>query len=143
MGKSKAQRMGSTPRAATLSSIRTTVTDGGVRKRGDQKTATHRIEDAIPTKAAGPTPEISHAPLSTKTGEPMLPKTYEQKQTARRCIVVLERANLEIVKRGSEYQLLNADDHAGIIRKYKRNIADCRPDITHQVCIYQTRYLST
>mmetsp|Transcript_10203 Transcript_10203/g.17515 ORF Transcript_10203/g.17515 Transcript_10203/m.17515 type:complete len:329 (+) Transcript_10203:74-1060(+) len=48
--------------------------------------------------------------------------------------VLLEMANLETVKVGKEggYQLLNADDHQNIIRKTKRDLGDCRPDITHQ-----------
>jgi hypothetical protein len=34
---------------------------------------------------------------------------------------------------GYEYQLMNCDDHQNIIRKNGREIADYRPDITHQV----------
>lgn len=31
------------------------------------------------------------------------------------------------------YQLLNCDDHANFLRKHKRDPAQYRPDITHQV----------
>src|SRR5690554_1339016 len=62
-----------------------------------------------------------------------LPKTYQEKENAKRLIVVLEGAQLETVKVGNEFQLLNSDDHANICKKRKRDIADARPDITHQV----------
>ena len=47
-------------------------------------------------------------------------------------IVVLERANLETVKRRNDFELLNSDDHASILRANKRDLNDARPDITHQ-----------
>lgn len=63
----------------------------------------------------------------------------------RRLYVILERACLETYrisggpskgKRGAEgdvkYTLLNCDDHQGILAKTGRDIADARPDITHQ-----------
>merc|ERR1711970_1683000 len=46
--------------------------------------------------------------------------------------IVLENANLEIVKAGKGYELLNCDDHTHILKKHKRDPADARPDITHQ-----------
>ncbi len=68
----------------------------------------------------------------------------------RRLFVVLEQACLEAYrissgnakggKRGKggegdvKYTLLNCDDHQGILAKTGRDIADARPDITHQVC---------
>ena len=45
---------------------------------------------------------------------------------------MIENATLEVVKAGKDHQLLNCDDHQHIIRKAGKNIADCRPDITHQ-----------
>jgi len=69
--------------------------------------------------------------------------------TPRRLFVVLEQACLEAYrvtnsskggrngKPGKEgevkYTLLNCDDHQGILAKTGRDIADARPDITHQV----------
>ncbi|XP_076043031.1 ribosomal RNA small subunit methyltransferase NEP1 [Oratosquilla oratoria] len=50
----------------------------------------------------------------------------------KRLIVVLERANLESVKNGRAYELLNCDDHMGLMKKYKKDPADYRPDILHQ-----------
>lgn len=66
--------------------------------------------------------------------------------THRRLFVILEQACLEAYrvtsggkgKGGREgevkYTLLNCDDHQGILAKTGRDIADARPDITHQVC---------
>ncbi|KAJ7446891.1 Alpha/beta knot methyltransferase [Mycena galericulata] len=64
----------------------------------------------------------------------------------RRLFVILEQACLEAYrisggptkgKRGGaegevKYTLLNCDDHQGILAKTGRDIADARPDITHQ-----------
>ncbi|KAI0753600.1 Nep1-domain-containing protein [Irpex lacteus] len=62
----------------------------------------------------------------------------------RRLFVILEQACLEAYrvstggrsKNGREgdvkYALLNCDDHQGILAKTGRDIADARPDITHQ-----------
>jgi rRNA small subunit pseudouridine methyltransferase Nep1 len=63
----------------------------------------------------------------------------------RRLFVVLEQACLEVYRITSgakgkgaregdvKYTLLNCDDHQGILAKTGRDIADARPDITHQV----------
>ena len=61
----------------------------------------------------------------------------------RRLFVILEQACLEAYRvstagRGKnggdvKYALLNCDDHQGILAKTGRDIADARPDITHQV----------
>lgn len=51
-------------------------------------------------------------------------------------IIVLDNASLETVSLGSSKNsrctLLNCDDHQGLIRKHKVDIANIRPDITHQ-----------
>lgn len=69
---------------------------------------------------------------------PRLPKTKLERETTPRVIVVLDSAPLEIVKVGKgkegKYHLLNSDDHQGLLKKHSRNMADYRPDITHQVC---------
>ena len=54
-----------------------------------------------------------------------------QKQE-KRLIVILESANLETVKAGKGYGLLNVDEHTGILRKLNRDFSTARPDITHQ-----------
>ncbi|XP_035892193.1 ribosomal RNA small subunit methyltransferase NEP1 [Anopheles stephensi] len=50
----------------------------------------------------------------------------------RRLIIVLEGAQLETVKVGQVFELLNCDDHLSIFRKNNRDPGSCRPDITHQ-----------
>ncbi|CAL4067296.1 unnamed protein product, partial [Meganyctiphanes norvegica] len=50
----------------------------------------------------------------------------------KRLIVILERANLETIKPGKNYELLNCDDHIGLMKKYNKDPKDCRPDILHQ-----------
>ncbi|KAH7101079.1 Nep1-domain-containing protein [Auriculariales sp. MPI-PUGE-AT-0066] len=82
--------------------------------------------------------------------QPSVPRTLVQKDNTRRLIVVLERACLEAYKVSSggggggggqggpngkkeaKYALLNCDDHQGVLAKMGRDIADARPDITHQ-----------
>ncbi|KAF7493519.1 Ribosomal RNA small subunit methyltransferase NEP1 [Sarcoptes scabiei] len=50
----------------------------------------------------------------------------------KRLIIILERANLEVVKTRDKFELLNTDDHLNLIHKYKKNPMYCRPDIVHQ-----------
>merc|ERR1712168_1412613 len=59
-------------------------------------------------------------------------KEFQDKNTGQRLIVVLERANMESIKNGREYQLLNCDDHIGYMKKYNKDPKNCRPDILHQ-----------
>merc|ERR1719277_1469343 len=63
----------------------------------------------------------------------LLPRTMEERMAARRVVVVLEKSNLECVQpRKGALELLNSDDHKNICAKNNRDIADARPDITHQ-----------
>lgn len=102
------------------------------------------------------------APLNNTMANPSMvpmqatvPRTPTAKANTRRLIVVLEQACLEAYRmsgpsssagsRGTfkngrpapakevKYTLLNCDDHQGILAKTGRDIADARPDITHQV----------
>lgn len=54
------------------------------------------------------------------------------KGSEKRLIVILEGAQLETVKWGKGFGLLNVDEHAGILRKHGRDFTASRPDITHQ-----------
>lgn len=95
-------------------------------------------------RIAPPPPNLTN-PLLLPT-MPQVPKTTPQKESVRRLIVVLERCSLEAYKVSSggggrggrdggehvKYALLNCDDHQGILAKTGRDIADARPDITHQ-----------
>ena len=62
-----------------------------------------------------------------------VPKTFKEKETKKRLIVILDGAQLETVKNGNDYELLNCDDHTSLLRKRKRDASEVRPDITHQV----------
>merc|ERR1719282_430031 len=65
--------------------------------------------------------------------EKLLPRTAEERMAARRIVVVLEKCSLECVQpKKSGVELLNSDDHKHICAKNGRDIADVRPDITHQ-----------
>ncbi|EPS95001.1 hypothetical protein FOMPIDRAFT_1025963 [Fomitopsis schrenkii] len=109
----------------------------------------------LPQKNRSKMPTNTNAGPSTKnpmyqTANPhMLPvQAHVPKGAAasngRRLFVVLEQACLEAYrvstngrgKNGREgevkYALLNCDDHQGILAKTGRDIADARPDITHQ-----------
>ncbi|KAH9927861.1 Alpha/beta knot methyltransferase [Amylocystis lapponica] len=91
----------------------------------------------------------SNNPLYAQPNPHMLPvQAHVPKGAAassqRRLFVILEQACLEAYrvtsggrsKGGREgdvkYALLNCDDHQGILAKTGRDIADARPDITHQ-----------
>src|ERR1700733_9336778 len=67
---------------------------------------------------------------------PKVPRTKMERDRMRQVIVVLETAPLEIVRVGKnkdgQYHLLNSDDHQNILRKNSKDIAEYRPDITHQ-----------
>ena len=70
---------------------------------------------------------------SASTDEPFLKGAKKTKPEEKRLIVVLEQANLETIKVGKVYELLNCDRHKNHLLKYKRDPNDnARPDITHQ-----------
>ncbi|KAK3921348.1 Ribosomal RNA small subunit methyltransferase NEP1 [Frankliniella fusca] len=52
------------------------------------------------------------------------------KNQEKRLIVILEGAQLESVKIGNSFELLNSDDHLNMLRKNNRD--PVRPDIAHQ-----------
>ncbi|KAJ8947044.1 hypothetical protein NQ318_019936 [Aromia moschata] len=54
------------------------------------------------------------------------------KNQEKRLIIILESAQLESVKVGNKFELLNCDDHANILKSNNRDVGSCRPDITHQ-----------
>jgi hypothetical protein len=48
-------------------------------------------------------------------------------------LIILDLASLETVKsRKGDFQLLNCDDHIGLIRKFHKDPSEYRPDIIHQ-----------
>ncbi|XP_077986830.1 ribosomal RNA small subunit methyltransferase NEP1-like [Glandiceps talaboti] len=59
-------------------------------------------------------------------------KTLHHKDERKRLIVILERASLETVKVGKKFELMNCDQHKGLMKKFKKDPANYRPDIAHQ-----------
>lgn len=109
------------------------------------------------------TPPNPHTPIPIIPNPAMLPVQAHVHRggiatSTRRLYVILEQACLETYRisaggssskgksrRGEgdvKYTLLNCDDHQGILAKTGRDIADARPDITHQVCYPDTTQLS-
>ncbi|EAU80576.2 nucleolar essential protein 1 [Coprinopsis cinerea okayama7 len=88
-----------------------------------------------------------HTPIQPVANPSMLPVQAQVAKgpNQRKLYVILEQACLEAYKVSSggkgrngkgdgeaKYTLLNCDDHQGILAKTGRDIADARPDITHQ-----------
>lgn len=101
------------------------------------------------SRARKTVPAPSKNPMQAPANPHMLPvQAHVPKggvaSSQRRLFVILEQACLEAYrvssggrsKNGREgdvkYALLNCDDHQGILAKTGRDIADARPDITHQ-----------
>eukprot|EP00297_Palpitomonas_bilix_P023071 CAMPEP_0113907296 /NCGR_PEP_ID=MMETSP0780_2-20120614/25386_1 /TAXON_ID=652834 /ORGANISM="Palpitomonas bilix" /LENGTH=86 /DNA_ID=CAMNT_0000902315 /DNA_START=37 /DNA_END=293 /DNA_ORIENTATION=+ /assembly_acc=CAM_ASM_000599 len=51
----------------------------------------------------------------------------------KRVYVILEEAQLETAKVGKGFELLNSDDHRNFLFKHKKDPADYRPDVCHQM----------
>lgn len=80
-------------------------------------------------------------PLPTTVAEQATTLASNDKST-KRLIVVLAQACLETHKvsaagGGEKYVLLNSDDHIGVLKKMGRDISDARPDILHQVSVFE------
>lgn len=104
--------------------------------------------------APGSTPTANpHNPIAPVANPTMLPVQAHVSRggpasTQKKLYVILEQACLEACRASSgnggmkgrngkegevKYTLLNCDDHQGILARSGRDIADARPDITHQV----------
>jgi rRNA small subunit pseudouridine methyltransferase Nep1 len=59
-------------------------------------------------------------------------RTYRKDENKKKLIIILSGAQLETVKIGNTFELLNCDDHMHILKKTDRDPGSCRPDITHQ-----------
>ena len=110
-----------------------------------------KIHSPMPVKPpSSSAPKINSHAIPLPANPSMLPHQAHvtPKNTGRRLYVVLEQACLESYRVSSKsasskrrpgggedvkYTLLNCDDHQGILAKTGRDIADARPDITHQV----------
>jgi rRNA small subunit pseudouridine methyltransferase Nep1 len=122
---------------------------------------TLNLENSSPERPTRPLPAKSRKMAGNSSSNPMpqpanpsmLPVQAHVPRggiasTQRRLYVVLEQACLEAYRVSSggkgkggregdvKYTLLNCDDHQGILAKTGRDIADARPDITHQVRVF-------
>lgn len=113
-----------------------------------KSTLTPTAAPFVPTASSSSSRPTKPLPRANPTLVPIpatTPKTPVQKEATRRLIVVLESACLEVYRisagsggrdgkggKEAKYALLNCDDHQGILAKTGRDIADARPDITHQ-----------
>jgi rRNA small subunit pseudouridine methyltransferase Nep1 len=112
--------------------------------------ASERPTRPLPSSKARKMANQNNNPMPMPANPAMLPvQAHVPKggivSSQRRLFVILEQACLEAYrvssagkgKNGREgevkYTLLNCDDHQGILAKTGRDIADARPDITHQV----------
>lgn len=118
---------------------------------------TLKLDDSSPERPTRPLPakarkmagNPSSNPMPLPANPSMLPVQAHVPRggvasTQRRLFVILEQACLEAYRVSSggkgkggregdvKYTLLNCDDHQGILAKTGRDIADARPDITHQ-----------
>ncbi|KAG2137147.1 Alpha/beta knot methyltransferase [Suillus bovinus] len=118
---------------------------------------TSNLENSSPERPTRPLPAKSRKMAGNSSSNPMpqsanpsmLPVQAHVPRggiasTQRRLFVILEQACLEAYRVSSggkgkggregdvKYTLLNCDDHQGILAKTGRDIADARPDITHQ-----------
>lgn len=101
-------------------------------------TTTNADPTSSTTKNVSSTSSSSAVPPASLLSQQPTPLTSGDK-TTKRLIVVLSQACLETYKMnssngpgGDRFALLNCDDHQGLLRKMGRDIAEARPDITHQ-----------
>eukprot|EP00746_Dinoflagellata_sp_MGD_P023865 gnl/MRDRNA2_/MRDRNA2_15596_c0_seq1.p1 gnl/MRDRNA2_/MRDRNA2_15596_c0~~gnl/MRDRNA2_/MRDRNA2_15596_c0_seq1.p1 ORF type:complete len:285 (-),score=74.89 gnl/MRDRNA2_/MRDRNA2_15596_c0_seq1:18-872(-) len=89
---------------------------------GDDKEVSKKRKKSLEDRVDGPS-----------ESDKLLPRTLEERMASRRVVVVLEKAALELVQlKHGAVELMNADDHKGIMAKSNRDIGEARPDITHQ-----------
>ena len=115
--------------------------------RGGHENDDEDMEDAPRPTRPLPSARPRGLPSSNPSMLPVqahIPRGHAAVNGGRRLFVVLEQACLEAYKVSSagksrngregeaKYTLLNCDDHQGILAKTGRDIADARPDITHQ-----------
>ncbi|KAI0043170.1 Nep1-domain-containing protein [Auriscalpium vulgare] len=121
--------------------IRGGAEDGDESMASSQDEVEARPTRPLPNSRTRALPNSNPAMLPVQAHVPRGPSTSA---SPRRLFVILEQACLEAYRVGTvgkgrggregeaKYALLNCDDHQGILAKTGRDIADARPDITHQ-----------
>lgn len=114
---------------------------GGHEGTDESQTVSPRPTRPLPGSRSRGMPNVNPSMVPVQAH---VPRGLATANGPRRLFVVLEQACLEAYKvskpgnsrNGREgeakYTLLNCDDHQGILAKTGRDIADARPDITHQ-----------
>ena len=101
-------------------------------KRKDRKERKKEASEGEPQQKAAKVEDKLPSYIKEIDAGPKKDVVKHIKKQEKRLIVVLESANLETVKAGKGYGLLNVDEHASIIRRLNRDFSTARPDITHQ-----------
>ena len=78
-------------------------------------------------------PEKDSKPISG--GAVTLGDASDAKTSSATVTLVLEQASLESVKTKRGFELMNCDEHGTILKKAKRDPAESRPDILHQLLL--------
>ena len=127
-----------------------------LRGAGDSEAEAEMDQDQAPdqpapqSKSLRPVKPLPASRAKSLSNPSMLPAQARVATSGqKRLFVVLEQACLEAYRVGTtskpgsgrgregepKYALLNCDEHQGILAKTGRDIADARPDITHQVIV--------
>ena len=120
-------------------SFSSTMTTKTAEKSNPQQNTTNESQiEKSSTPASSTSTKTSSVPPASFIPKQPVPLSSRDK-TTKRLIVVLSQACLETYKMnstnsagGDRFALLNCDDHQGLLRKMGRDIAEARPDITHQ-----------
>lgn len=135
--------------SSSLSNSEESAQNRGVITLKRENSSPERPTRPLPAKSRKMAGNSSSNPMPQPANPSMLPVQAHVPRggvasTQRRLFVILEQACLEAYRVSSggkgkggregdvKYTLLNCDDHQGILAKTGRDIADARPDITHQ-----------
>jgi rRNA small subunit pseudouridine methyltransferase Nep1 len=103
------------------------------RARFSSSTADPDEADAPIASSATADPSSTPAPLPHSSGAVELGGSSSSSSAT--VTLVLEQASLESVKTKRGFELLNCDDHGALLRRHKRDPAESRPDILHQLLL--------
>ncbi|XP_076936089.1 uncharacterized protein LOC143603045 [Bidens hawaiensis] len=102
--------------------------DNGTKKKKLKSVVTESDEDKDKAEAAAE--ELAGIPVNLNDKQ-----QQGDNKNGQGVIFILEKAFLEVAKVGKSYQLLNSEDHANFLKKNNRNLAEYRPDISHQAIL--------
>eukprot|EP01033_Poteriospumella_lacustris_P009400 gene9400-6731_t len=104
-----------------------------VSKRAKVETSSSEIISVKPSAAEDESDEEIYDPYLHKKAAAASSSSLTTTMGPGEILIILDLASLEIVKtKKGDFQLLNCDDHIGLIRKFHKDPSDYRPDIIHQ-----------